>query len=176
MNMFETLQIAGHKIIEIILTGSSTVASEESVGIVVIALGAIFIASTALFYYQVSMKKQSVKFLLTEVRKSKDRVEFAQNFHNFEIVMKIKDATSKLNPYDRFVRRAWAEYSETLVIPDSDEMTNPVRNTARPSLFFNSFDLGFEHGIWTCSRYFCFCRSVADIFGHHCCHQWIENI
>lgn len=151
--MFEALQDAGRNVKDLILSGSSTVASEESVGIVVITLGVIFTASISLFYYQTVMKKQSVKFLLKELRKSKNREEFAQNFHSFESVMKIKDGTSKFNPYDRYIRRAWAEYSETLVISDpaevgSAEMINPVRNTARPSLFFNSFDLGFEHGIW----------------------------
>ncbi|MDB4169555.1 hypothetical protein N9747_05995 [Planktomarina sp.] len=151
--MFQELQEVGRFVKDKILSGSSIVASEESVGIVVIILGVIFVVSTALFYFQIFMKKQSIKFLLKEVCKSKNRIEFAKNYHDFQIIMKIKDEKSRLNPYDRFVRRAWAEYSETLVILDLDELdsaeaTNPVRNTARPNLFFNSFDLGFEHGIW----------------------------
>ena len=49
--------------------------------------------------------------------------------------------------FERGLSIAWKEFKETTIAPN-DERQTPLRNTVRPSSFFNREDIGLEHGIW----------------------------
>lgn len=49
--------------------------------------------------------------------------------------------------YRRAIGVAWGEYHETVVLPEADS-TEVVRNSIRPSTFFDTEDLGFAIGWW----------------------------
>ena len=55
--------------------------------------------------------------------------------------------TQALTVARRHVATAWREYRETFVAHDENGTTT-LRNSVRPSLFFNADDLGFAPGFW----------------------------
>ncbi len=147
----ENLQIllnAGRDVKDFILKSSSIIASDESVGVVVILIMIALVVSVAFFVFQTVNKMLAVGFLAREVCKSESRPEFAHRYNEFQAAIYKKERHSRANPYNHYIKRAWIEYSETLVVPDDENPDAPVRNTVRPNFFFNPLDLGFEHGIW----------------------------
>ncbi len=148
MESLQTVLDAGRAVKDLILGASSVVASEESVGVVVILITALFVLSSVVFILQNYNKKRAIHALFKEVSKANSRHEFADRFDDFEAALTTEGRRSKSNPYGWYVKRAWAEYSETLVVPDDENSDTPVRNTVRPNFFFNTHDLGFEHGVW----------------------------
>lgn len=139
---------AGRYVKDFFLSASNVVASGESVGIVVICITAAFFVCAFRYVWENNQKKRAVGALYIEVAKADTRSEFAERFVDFESELSTDRKKSPVNSYDWQIRRAWEEYSETLVIPDDEMVDSPVRNTVRPNFFFNSHDLGFEHGMW----------------------------
>lgn len=131
-------------VVDAILGFSSIVASEAGVGFVVIAIAIAFSIVVFMFNRETSQKKRALNRLSAEVDKTKGQREFSDSFDDIGTVLE----QGSSNDYDRQVYRAWEEFSETLVMPDAEDEDPAVRNTVRPNFFFNSHDLGFDHGIW----------------------------
>lgn len=144
MDFWQYILESGKIVKDFILYSSNVVASEESVGIVVITLLLAFLYLALRYIQQNGQKKRAINRVSNEVEKLKDQREFAKNFNDLDTTI----AAGGTNDFDRRVRRAWEEFAETLVMPDVEDEEPEVGNTVRPNFFFNSHDLGFDHGTW----------------------------
>ena len=131
-----------------ILNLANIVASDGSVGFVVLLIGFAFFVCSLVYLLQTQNEKRAISILYREITKTKTRAEFAERYSDLEQIFESIVSRPRFNPYQWYVKRAWDEYFETLVPPIDEPDGAPVRNTVRPNFFFNSHDLGFEHGIW----------------------------
>ena len=140
----------GASVEKIILSVANLVASPGSAGIAAGIIFATLLIAIIKFFRASKNRQKAVERALRIVSRTSSRSEFAENYSavNDELIGLVARENLKRRPCDWAIRRAWEEYAETLVLPDQPENGQIVRNTVRPSYFFNSTDLGFDHGFW----------------------------
>ncbi len=140
----------GGNIESFVLSISSAVASPGAAGL---AAGLIFCAlviSIISFQLGSAKRHKAVKSALKVIQLSSSRSDFTSEFQsiNESLTGSVPYEKRKSRPFDWAIKRAWDEYAETLVLPEVHTSGQVIRNTVRPSYFFNSVDLGFDHGFW----------------------------
>lgn len=144
MDVWQYLSGPGLFVKDCILSISSLVASESSVGWVSIGILSLFFVLSCMFVSRNAREKKAINRVFAEVDKVGEKREFAEKFSDLDSAI----VSGGSNDFNRQVRRAWEEFSETLVMPDIEDDDPEIGNTVRPNFFFNSHDLGFDHGTW----------------------------
>lgn len=130
---------------QLIFWGSSFLTEEQAPGLVSIGILIWLLVSVLVVGISAKRKLTALRWLEVQVQTAKDETDFAAQ------VNKISQEAKKLPPYKGFVhiKAAWDEFRETL-IEDKSADRPVLRNSVRPSSFFNLEDLHFGPGF---SRY-----------------------
>lgn len=134
---------AGKAIRDIVLNVAALLKDEAAPGLVVIALVVALAAAVIYFYLQTRNRLKAVQALRKLILASGNQDSFSQSIDFVEPNFR-KGGRSKAH---RQVATTWKEYRETFV-PHEEKGTVIIRNSVRPSAFFNSEDLGFSAGFW----------------------------
>lgn len=112
-------------------------------GFVSALIFAFLIASLLIYSIQVAKRKQAIVWLYNLIKGYETPQEFTRNITDIDI--EVRKHWGK-NVYNELAR-GWLEYKETLVLYGEDENCH-LRNSVRPSTFFNAEDLNFTPGFW----------------------------
>ena len=112
-------------------------------GFVSALIFAFLIASLLIYSIQVAKRKQAIVWLYNLIKGYETPQEFTRNITDIDI--EVRKHWEK-NVYNELAR-GWLEYKETLVLYGEDENCH-LRNSVRPSTFFNAEDLNFTPGFW----------------------------
>ena len=135
--MLSLLFQVGLSIRNLVLGFAQILVSESSPGLVVLILFTLLIIAS----FRVVRLYAS---RLAAIRKLRGKIETDLPKNRESISDRTEEA--KENSADRSIREAWREFDETLVL-DTKEPPN-LRNSVRPSLFFNVEDLHFGSGFF----------------------------
>lgn len=128
----------GTSVSQFIFWASSFLTAEKAPGLVSIGIMlTLFIAVTAV-WLSASRKLKALRWLNTQIRATKDEADFAAS------VLKITQEAKKVRTRKGYahITAAWDEFRETLIEDESDGRS-VLRNSVRPSSFFNLEDLYF---------------------------------
>lgn len=130
---------------QFIFWGSSFLTEEQAPGLVSIAILIWLLVSVLVITISALRKLTALRWLENQVRTAKDEADFAAQIN------KISQEAKKVRTRKAYahITAAWDEFRETLVEDESDGRT-VLRNSVRPSSFFNLEDLHFGPGF---SRY-----------------------
>lgn len=112
-------------------------------GLISLALVLALLLAVALFATRVSAKTSALSRLKREITRHRGGLEFSRNITNVD---------ARINAFGSSgckgrVAAGWRDFRETLVPhEEGDEIV--LRNSVRPSAFFNVDDLGFSTGFW----------------------------
>jgi hypothetical protein len=112
-------------------------------GFVSALIFAFLIVSLSIYSIQVAKRKQAIVWLYNLIKGYETPQEFTRNITDIDI--EVRKYWGK-NVYNELAR-GWLEYKETLVLYGEDENCH-LRNSVRPSTFFNAEDLNFTPGFW----------------------------
>lgn len=139
------LMDVGTTMSQFIFWGSSFLTVEQAPGLVSISILLSLISAVLLVVVSARRKVAALAWLEKQVRATKDHSEFAAGVNR--ISQEAKRFRTR-NGYSH-ITAAWDEFRETL-IEDKDGAQSVLRNSVRPSSFFNLEDLHFGPGF---SRY-----------------------
>ena len=124
-----------------IFWGSSFLTEEQAPGLVSIGILVVLLVSVVLVRVSARRKLKALEWLNTQVRATKDEADFAAQ------VLKITQEAKKVRTREGYahITAAWDEFRETL-IEDKSDGRSVLRNSVRPSSFFNLEDLHFGPG------------------------------
>ncbi len=138
-----TLLEVGLFIRDIVLLLASTLQNEAAPGIAVLGLIAALAAAIVLFAFLVVRRVSAVVALRRLIADRVDRDAFSQSIDFIEPNLRKSGNSFAI----RQMATTWREYRETFV-PHEENGTIIIRNSVRPSVFFNLEDLGFSAGFW----------------------------
>lgn len=146
MNEIETMLVSalsfGERIKDLVLLVASLLRDEGAAGIVVLVLGLAAVMVWALARTAFWKRTGTVK----RFRKKVEDLGDQSLVQGRDQIAHWLDQSSK-SAADRALAEAWAEFDETLVVDDRHDP--PVlRNSVRPSVFFNVDDLHFGAGFY----------------------------
>jgi methyl-accepting chemotaxis protein len=110
-------------------------------GWVTLGLFATLVLAASWFFRRTQMQMNAVSWLYQRIRAATDGSSFATQITDIDVAV----AAHGRGPMRRHVAEVWQEYRETLVEHSADGQT-VLRNSARPSSFFNVDDLGYGAG------------------------------
>lgn len=135
-------EVTGTLIKDFVLWGASLLAADYVPGLVVLLLIGALVVSCLLSWRAFRARRNALAWLTAQVRSESD----AGLLHGREAISsRLSDqrATHEMES----LRDAWNEFNETLIVDDA--MDPPViRNSVRPTSFFNLEDLHFGAGIY----------------------------
>ncbi|MFN3882616.1 MAG: anti-phage ZorAB system protein ZorA [Nitrincola lacisaponensis] len=141
----EIITDIGTSMSQLIFWGASFLTEEQAPGLV--SIGILFWLGISVWLVVASArsKLKALKWLQSQIRNTQNEVEFAGQ------VNRISQEAKKVRTRKDFdhITAAWDEFRETL-IKDSGDGPTVLRNSVRPSSFFNLEDLHFGPGF---SRY-----------------------
>lgn len=138
-----TLWEIGREVRELVISMAKLLKDEAAPGFVVLFLVLTLIGSLAYFMFQVRGRLKAIRALERLISRIKDPIQFTQSVDSIEASLGKIRRSRPLNQ----VATAWKEYRETFV-PHEEAGTFIIRNSVRPSAFFNLEDLHFTAGFW----------------------------
>jgi uncharacterized protein YukE len=146
----DRILIIGEEAVKFILSVAQLLVNDGAPGIVSILFIVTLIFLVAIYWSKTSRITNSVNIVRGCLNKTSGEAEFAESF--IEVDRSITEA-GRQNKHVKILSDAWSEFKETLMLPL--KVGDFVKNTFRPSTFFNRDDLGFSHRGW---------RQVPSIF------------
>ncbi|MBC6442191.1 MAG: anti-phage defense protein ZorA [Rhodobacteraceae bacterium] len=150
--MLDLLRSLGEDMTAGIFRGSSVLTEDYAPGLVSIGILIFLLVSWALVWFSARGKIKALKWLENQVRTAKDKEAFAKQVNrisqNIRTGRRIFALPFTFAPRSRLAD-AWTEFYATL-IEDKSEAKPILRNSVRPSGFFNLDDLHYGPGF---SRY-----------------------
>ena len=133
----------GQTVKQAVLDIAALLKEDAAPGFVVLLLLMALIVVTLRFWLQIRERLRAVGALKRIIDGGSGAPDFSQSVDFIEGNLK-KEGTSKSF---RQVATTWKEYRETFV-PHVEDGRTIIRNSVRPSTFFNPEDLGFSAGSW----------------------------
>ena len=112
-------------------------------GFVVVGLAGAFLIAVITYRRDVSARTRALKWLQARLRETNTPVEFTGKVNELDAEIR---ARVNIKQY-RAIGNAWSEYRETM-IPYGEGADRILRNSVRPSAFFNTEDLQFGPGFY----------------------------
>lgn len=139
----ENLRQVGKSVKDLVLWIAALLKDESAPGFVVLVLIVALVAASAYFLIQIHKRLVAVRALEASIREVSDRGAFSDNIDFIESNLQKKGSSRALKQ----VATSWREYRETFV-PHEEQGVTIIRNSVRPTVFFNADDLGFSAGFW----------------------------
>ncbi|MDA8739775.1 hypothetical protein N9M73_01335 [Rhodobacteraceae bacterium] len=134
----------GKQFEQYILDFANLVTEPGSAGLVsatILSLLLLLILSYGIdFLTRISNLKKFESFITS----SSDESDFKEKFDTISDQIRNSSLNKSLKGPKWPLQRAWDEYCETILHSDQSEV---IRNTMRPTEFFNSYELGFQRGL-----------------------------
>ena len=128
---------------DVILGLAALLKQPAAPGVVTLALLAALFVCVLIFAWSTFNRQAAARWLMKLVAESSNQAAFGNSIASVD-----SRADSEASSTARkSVVEAWREYRETLV-PHEEDGASILRNSVRPSLFFNAEDLGFAPGFW----------------------------
>ncbi len=137
----------GNLVVEVVIGLSDLLREEHTPGVVSAGLVGWLVYSSAHFGIKTWQRRRAIQALKDLVTKTAtDPADFNDSIDDVTREVRQSDTGRPSSP-KALVRAAWDEYRETFVIY-RDSNREILRNSVRPSQFFNSEDLHFGPGFW----------------------------
>ncbi len=133
----------GRFIRDLVLQIASVLQNEAAPGLAVLVLVLALVAAVLFFAIQLRDRLIAVRALRKLVADNADQGAFSQAVDFIEPNLRKSGNSHALKQ----VATSWREYRETFV-PHEESGTVIIRNSVRPTVFFNVDDLGFSAGFW----------------------------
>lgn len=133
------------KILEqLILDFSNMVTSTGAAGLVSAGIILLLIFLIATYSVTFFIQIRNVQKIQKIIEDALNENEFKEKFDSISLKIKNSSLNKSLKGPKWPLQRAWDEYCETIL---HSEKSDVIRNTMRPSNFFNTYELGFERGL-----------------------------
>ncbi len=133
----------GQSVRDVVLWIAGLLKVDAAPGIVVLILLLFLVVAMLRFWLQIRERLNAVRALKRLIDTGSNSSDFSETVDSIEADLR-KEGRSRAF---RQVATTWKEYRETFVPHDEDGRTI-IRNSVRPSIFFNPEDLGFSAGSW----------------------------
>ena len=134
---------AGNNVRQFILNIASLLKEPSTPGLISIIFVSGFIVFLIIYFYKSYNILNSIDWMKSKIIISANGQAFSDNLTDINLEIS-ESANTELKNKMKIV---WDEYRETFV-HHSENDTIIIRNSVRPSTFFNSDDLGFTPGFW----------------------------
>ena len=141
--MWAPLEGIGLFVRDLVLGLAALLREEAAPGIVTLSLMLLLAVAVVGFASVIVRRRNAIRWLRRAIVGTPDQGSFSQSISGIDNKVDTQASTVAR----RHVATAWREYRETFVAHDENETTT-LRNSVRPSLFFNADDLGFAPGFW----------------------------
>jgi methyl-accepting chemotaxis protein len=138
-----TIWDIGVAVKKLVLSLATLLKDDAAPGFVVIALVSVLLLALIYLLLVVRARLRALRALERLISKIKDKAQFTQSVDSIEASLRKLRRSGPLN----HVATAWREYRETFV-PHKEAGAVIIRNSVRPSVFFNVEDLHFAAGFW----------------------------
>ncbi len=133
----------GQSVRDVVLWIAGLLKVDAAPGIVVLLLLLFLIVAMLRFWLQIRERLNAVRALKRLIDTGSNSSDFSETVDSIEADLR-KEGSSRAF---RQVATTWKEYRETFV-PHEEDGRTIIRNSVRPSTFFNPEDLGFSAGSW----------------------------
>ncbi|MBU3888563.1 hypothetical protein [Methylosinus sp. KRF6] len=141
--MFEVVSRLGTVIRDSVLWLASLLKFDAAPGLATLFLLVALVAAIIFYYREVISRRNAAAWLRRLVEEAEDEIALGGSISDIDY--RIQAETK--GEARRHVAVAWREYRETLV-PHYEDDTVVLRNSVRPSIFFNPDELHFGAGGW----------------------------
>jgi ABC-type transporter Mla subunit MlaD len=139
----EIVAEVGLTVRDVILGLAALLKQEAAPGVVTLTLLAALVVCVLIFAWSTLKRRAAVRWLMKLVAESSNQATFGNAIASVDS----RADTEASSVAQKSVVDAWREYRETFV-PHEEGGASILRNSVRPSLFFNAEDLGFAPGFW----------------------------
>ena len=137
----ELISKIGMTVSELIFLASSFLTQEQLPGLISLFIIFVLLISLAAVYFSARRKLNALNWLKKEVQKANDEAAFAAAVNRISQQARLSKNRRSFSP----LVAAWDEFRETL-IQDTAAAPSVLRNSVRPSSFFNLEDLHYGPG------------------------------
>lgn len=141
--MSDFLQSIGRSVRDFVLFLASTLKFEAAPGLATLVLVAALVVIIVIYTRKLAARRGSILWLQRLITETADQARFAETIDSLDHRI---ESEAKGEAREQ-VATAWREYRETLVAHDEGGAIT-LRNSVRPSVFFNPEDLHFGPGGW----------------------------
>lgn len=127
----------------VILGIASLLKTSAAPGLISLCLILWLVIAIAIYFYRMSQNRRAVEWMKKLIAETSDHASFSNSIANIENQASGEAKTAAQHQ----VLAAWSEYRETFV-PHDEGNDIILRNSTRPTMFFNVDDLGFSPGYW----------------------------
>ena len=131
----------------VILTAAGLLTEPHVPGLVSAGLVSAAIVIAGWFAVRTLGRLRAIGWMRRRVERWADRRAFSAGLIELDREM-IAARDEGRNRFRRALATAWGEYHETMIVPGAEDMHGVVRNSWRPSSFFDSEELGFGAGFY----------------------------
>lgn len=137
----------GNWIVSTILTTANAITGEDyAPGLVSFVLIVLLVVLIVVYLYKTKIFHEAVYTVMNILKVEKEERFTSTRLSDIE--QKFKEIANK-GKFNQRLERAWEEFNETAKSADPDDDNDDIlKNTVRPSYFFNREELGIEHGFW----------------------------
>ena len=143
MAPLETVLAIGIAVRNAVLDVAGLLKVDAAPGLVTLGLLLALVLGMILFIRRIAEQRSAIRMLTRLILETGDGANFSRSISELNSKVAAIDA----NGSRRKLATAWQEYRETFV-PHEEAGNIILRNSVRPSAFFNSEDLGFGSGFW----------------------------
>lgn len=136
--------IYGRYFEQYILDFSNLVTERGSAGIVSAIIVSLLLFLIVSYGFDFFTRITNLKKFESIVKSSNSETDFKEKFDTINEEIRKSSLNKSLKGPKWPLQRAWDEYCETILHSDK---TDVIRNTMRPTEFFNSYELGFGRGL-----------------------------
>jgi ABC-type transporter Mla subunit MlaD len=141
--ILDLVVITGTSVRDVVLAAASLLRQEFVPGLVSLALLIVLVFCTLRFALRMRNRVAALNRIAKEITRHRDAAELSARITDIDRNIKGFGASGAKGR----VAAAWREFRETLV-PHEEAGQVILRNSVRPSAFFNVEDLGFSPGFW----------------------------
>ena len=141
--ILDLVVITGTSVRDVVLAAASLLRQEFVPGLVSLALLIVLVFCTFRFALRMRNRVAALNRIAKEITRHRDAAELSARITDIDRNIKGLGASGAKGR----VAAAWREFRETLV-PHEEAGQVILRNSVRPSAFFNVEDLGFSPGFW----------------------------
>jgi ABC-type transporter Mla subunit MlaD len=128
---------------DLVLDLSSLLTEDFTPGIVSVLFFIVLVGSIILYVKKIHQINEAIKWAKSKIVLNKNGSEFSDNLTDINLELSESTGSQLKNK----MKIVWDEYRKTFVHHSENDRVI-IRNSVRPSTYFNTEDLGFSAGFW----------------------------